>query len=117
MTPNPKNNLALRVRNETLVALRMIYPAALQADLLLRSLLALFPTLEWSAFKRDLCYLAEKGYIQRVVADSEGDPKFTDWPKRWFKVTAKGLEIAESALIDPALNNTTQNGATANPEL
>ena len=36
----------VRVRNEILVALKMVYPAALQAQQLLRSLLSVFPTLE-----------------------------------------------------------------------
>ena len=42
----------VRVRNEILVALRMIYPAALQAEQLLRSLLSVFPTLEWRRLRR-----------------------------------------------------------------
>ena len=37
--------LIKRVRNETLVALKMLYPAPLQAEQLLRSLLCLFPNL------------------------------------------------------------------------
>ena len=70
-----------RVRNEILVVLRMLYPAALQADQLLRSLLAVFPALEWDQFRRDLAYLCEKGYLQRVVPDTERDEKLTPWRK------------------------------------
>ena len=38
-----------RIRNEILVALKVVYPAALQAEQLMRSLLVLFPTLEVTA--------------------------------------------------------------------
>lgn len=98
----PDTNI-VRVRNEILVALRMIYPAALQADQLLRSLLSVFPTLEWQQLKRDLCYLAEKGYVQRVVAGSERHENLTPWRKRWFRVSTAGMEIADKLIDDPAL--------------
>lgn len=95
---------AILVRNETLVALKMIYPAALQADQLFRSLLSVFPTLEWPRFRRDLCYLLEKGYVQRVVAASESDEKMTLWKRRWFRLTTDGMEVADHLIDDPALN-------------
>ncbi len=93
----------IRVRNEILVALKMIYPAALQADQLFRALLSIFPTLEWVPFRRDLCYLTEKGYVQRVVAGSESDPRTTPFRKRWIRLTTKGLEVSDHLIGDPAL--------------
>ncbi len=93
----------VRVRNEVLVALRMLYPAALQADQLLRSLLSVFPTLEWNCLRRDICYLVEKGYLQRVIADSEQDERFTSWRRRWFRITTSGLEVADHLVDDPAM--------------
>jgi hypothetical protein len=45
-----------RVRNEVLVALKMLYPAALQGDQILRTLLAVFPQLEWEDLKKDIAY-------------------------------------------------------------
>lgn len=92
-----------RIRNEILMVLKMLYPAALQAGQLLRSLLTLFPTLEWDALRRDLAYLTEKGYVQRIVSDTENDEKLTPWRRRWFRVTPRGLEIAERLMGDPAL--------------
>ena len=93
-----------RCRNETLVALKMLYPAALRADQLLRSLLCLFPQLEWDQFRRDLAYLCEKGYVTRVVADSEPDGgRGTPWRRRWFRLTSAGLEIADHCVNDTAL--------------
>ena len=93
-----------RVRNEVLVALKMLYPAALQAEQLLRSLLSLFPELEWDQFRRDLAYLCEKGYLQRVVSDSETDERTTPWRKRWFRLTSTGMEVADHVVKDPALD-------------
>ncbi|GJM23588.1 MAG TPA: hypothetical protein PKN33_20930 [Phycisphaerae bacterium] len=92
------------VRNEVLVALNMLYPAALQAEQLMRSLLSVFPTMEWDPFRRDLAYLCEKGYVQRVVSDNESDPKFTPWRQRWFRLTSAGMEVADHVIGDPALD-------------
>ena len=91
-----------RIRNEILVALKVLYPAALQADRLMRSLLVLFPTLEFEHLKRDLHYLSEKGYLERVMADAQ-ENGLTPWRRRWFRLTASGVEIAERCIRDPAL--------------
>lgn len=93
-----------QIRHEALVALKMIYPAALQADQLLRSLLSLFPALEWDHFRRDVAYLAEKGYLQRVIAETELDSRMTPWRQRWFRLTTRGVELAEDLIRDPALD-------------
>jgi len=93
-----------RVRNEILVALKLLYPAALQAEALMRSLLCLFPTVEWDQFRRDLAYLCEKGYLQRVVADTEIEERLTPWRHRWFRLTTSGMELADHCIKDPALD-------------
>ena len=93
-----------RIRNEILVGLRMLYPAALQAEQIMRSLLVLFPTLEFDQLKRDLHYLTEKGYLERIVAETENGNGLTPWRKRWFRLTAKGVEVADRCIDDPALN-------------
>ncbi|MGQ9650853.1 MAG: hypothetical protein ACUVXJ_12140 [Phycisphaerae bacterium] len=92
-----------RVRNEVLVALKMLYPAALQGDQVLRTLLAVFPQLEWDQLKKDLAYLCEKGYVQRIVADTEEDARMTAWRKRWFRLTSSGVEVADHCVEDKAL--------------
>jgi hypothetical protein len=91
------------VRNELLVALKMLYPAAMQGEQLLRSLLGLFPQLEWDQFRKDLTYLCEKGYVRRVVAESEVEGRLTPWRKRWFRLTPAGVEIADHCVVDKAL--------------
>jgi hypothetical protein len=92
-----------RIRNEILVALRVIYPAALQARHILHSLLVLFPTLEMDHLRRDLHYLMEKGYIGRVPADTESDAATTPWRRRWYRLTSTGMEVADRCTRDPAL--------------
>lgn len=92
-----------RVRNEMLVALKMLYPAAMQGEQLLRSLFGIFPQLEWEDFRKDLVYLSEKGYVKRVVAETEPHAQTTPWRKRWFRLTPSGVEIADHCVIDRAL--------------
>ena len=92
-----------RIRNEILVSLKIVYPAALQADQLLRSLLVLFPTLEFDHLRRDLHYLSEKGYVERVLTASDHDNGTTPWRRRWFRLTTTGIELADRCIQDPAL--------------
>ena len=92
-----------RIRNEALIALKVVYPAALQARHLMRSLLVLFPALEFDQLKRDLHYLAEKGYVERVFAEGERDNGLSPWRRRWFRLTSLGLELADRCINDPAL--------------
>jgi len=102
MANGRESQLIKRIRNEILVALKIVYPAALRADCLLRSLLPRFPTLEFEHLRRDLVYLSEKGYVGRVLTE-EGDNGMTPWRKRWFKLTASGVELADRCIHDPAL--------------
>lgn len=94
-----------QIRSEILVALKMVYPAAMQAEQILRSLLALFPQLEFDQVKRDLHYLADKGYILRVIPRTESDAKLTPCKKRWFRLTPRGVELADRCIVDPALED------------
>ncbi len=93
-----------RIRNETLVALRVLYPGSIQADQLFRSLLVLFPTLEFDHFKRDLHYLCDKAYVQRIEAEGDDDPALIPWRRRWFRLTTSGIELADRCISDPALD-------------
>lgn len=93
----------IRVRSEVLVALKMLYPAALQGEQILRSLLAVFPQLEWDHLRKDIAYLCEKGYVQRIIAETEADARTTAWRKRWFRLTSGGVEVADHCVEDKAL--------------
>lgn len=95
-----------RTRNELLVSLNVVYPGALQAKAIFRGLLVLFPDLEFDHFRRDLMYLFEKKYVERVTTDAErdADAGVTPWRKRWYRLTAAGLEVADHCVRDPALD-------------
>lgn len=92
-----------QVRNEILVVLKMLYPSALQAEVVLRSLLAIFPQLEWEDFRKDLSYLGEKGYIKQVDWPDEEEVHEVPWRRRWFRLTPAGVEVADHCVADPAL--------------
>ncbi len=92
-----------RIRNEILVALRTVYPAALTAEQIMHSLLVIFPTLEFDHTRRDLHYLMAKGYVDRVVAERENGNGFTPWRRRWFRLSTRGIELADRCIHDPAL--------------
>ena len=92
-----------RIRNEMLVALKVVYPAALRAGALFRSLLVLLPTLEFDQLKRDLHYLVEKSYVERILTSFENEDGLTPWRTRWFRLTSSGIELADRCINDPAL--------------
>jgi len=97
------------IRNEILVALKVVYPAALQTEPLFRSLITLFPMLEFDHVKRDLHYLSEKQYVQRIRTDLDAGNGLTPWRQRWFRLTTAGLELADHCISDPALDETSQS--------
>jgi len=66
-------------------------------------ILVLFTQLEWDQLKKDLAYLCEKGYVQRIIAESEPDARLTAWRKRWFRLTSSGVEVADHCVEDKAL--------------
>ena len=103
MANGRNTRLIKRIRNEVLVALKVVYPAALQAERLMRSLLVLFPTMEFDHLRRDLHYLLSKGYVERVTPDLGNGNGLTPWRKRWFRLTATGIELADRCIRDPAL--------------
>ena len=100
-----KPNTALFIENffAILIALKVVYPAALRAEPLFRSLLVLFPAMEFDHMRRDLHYLCEKGYLERVEPDAENASTLTPWRRRWFRLTALGVELADHCIRDPAL--------------
>jgi len=103
MRSNGRAREIKRVRSELMVALKMLYPAALQGDQILRTLLTLFPQLEWDQLRKDLAYLLDKGYVQRIIAECESDVRLTPWRKRWFRLTSAGVEVADHCVEDKAL--------------
>jgi hypothetical protein len=103
MSGNSKAQRIKQVRNEILVVLKMLYPSALQAEVVLRSLLAIFPQLEWEHFRKDLSYLCEKRYVRQVEYPDEQEAQGRPWRQRWFRLTPEGVEVADHCVADPAL--------------
>ncbi len=91
------------VRRRVLYVLKLIYPAPRTAQSLLTTLIQIFPGLENEDFRKDIAYLSEKGYIERVLTDEERYPATTSLRNRWHKLTAAGVEIADRVIEDPAL--------------
>jgi hypothetical protein len=102
MSDRLKSQRILRIRGEILAAMKMLYPGAIQAEQLLRSLLAVYPLLEWEHLRKDLAYLLEKGYVKRVLRENE-DLLLGPWRKRCFRLTAAGVEVADECVRDPAV--------------
>ena len=61
------------------------------------------PALEFDHLKRDLHYLGEKGYVERVLPEPDKDNGLTPWRCRWFRLTTSGIELADRCINDPAL--------------
>lgn len=91
------------IRREILVSLKAVYPAAFKLDTLFRSLLGVFPELEFDTFRQDVAYLQDKGYIERKMPRSCDHPDMVPWRERWFELTASGVEIADRVRRDAAL--------------
>lgn len=91
------------IRNEVLMALRVTYPAAMQMRTLMRTLVVLFPTIEFAHLRCDLHYLLQKDYVERVAPDLERDTDLTPWRQRWFRLTPGGMDLADRCLQNPAL--------------
>jgi len=87
-----------QTRREILAALNLMYHIGpFSFDGICHSLLHLeLPDDE--CVKRDLVYLVDKGFIEWVNPGS-----YMPWPRRMYKLTAKGNEIANRIAIDPAL--------------
>lgn len=92
-----------RMRREILVSLKSVYPAPLEAAGQFRALVGVFPTVEFGNFRQDLAYLIEKGYLERFMPKHHDCPETVPWRRRWFKLTAAGVEIADRVRTDEAL--------------
>ncbi len=83
-------------RNQILDSLKRVYPSPLRADFLRRSIVS---QPDWDVFRKDVAYLEAKGYVEEVKPRA-GAPI----EKRWYLLTAAGVEAADEMIEDPALN-------------
>lgn len=87
-------------RKRVLQYLDMMYPSPMKCETLYQSILYVSPDYEPAIFKKDVYYLNDKGYVEFVDEKIGG---FKDFHRKVLKLTARGKEIAEQTLTDPAL--------------
>ena len=89
---------AMRIKQDRrmiLEVLRMASPGFLSFNCLRQVL----PEVEEDNLRRDIAYLLDKGYIERIKPQAN-----EEWDDRKYRITAEGDEIANRILKDPALN-------------
>lgn len=82
------------VRRHILDVLKMAYPG----ELTFADICAVLPLVEEFYLRRDAEYLCDKGYVVW-----RNETRNMSYEKRSFKLTAKGMEIADRINTDPAL--------------
>jgi hypothetical protein len=87
-------------RKRLLQYLDMMYPSPMKVESLFECILYVNPDLQPTIYRKDVFYLREKDYIEFVDEKLGG---FADFNKKVIKLTARGKEIAEQTLTDPAL--------------
>ncbi len=81
-------------RNDLLAALNDAYPARVKKNIIYRTMIELDPHgYSHDLLNRDLAYLVDKGYVREIDVYGE----------KLYILTAKGKEIADDLIDDPAL--------------
>jgi hypothetical protein len=91
-------------RNLMLSNLTSMYPGSIEGEKLYLSILGVFPDCyDRRSCVKDLYYLEEKGYVVRKnPRTGKADPQ-RDWKVAWWAATAKGNEVGNNLVLDPAL--------------
>jgi len=92
---NPRAQAIKKARRDLMQALALFYPVV-QPDFTM--LLSALPESDADMLRRDLAYLTDKGYV-RQVHSRPNQP----WSARQYELTAKGKEIVDDIVDDPAL--------------
>lgn len=94
MSDGTRASIIKKGRRDLLGSLRMYYPVEAEyTDLALT-----VPTVEEPHFRVDLSYLIDKGYLLWTNRKPNAI-----WQGREYLLTAKGVEVADRILTDPAL--------------
>lgn len=89
-----QTRLIKQIRRGIIRTLHMVYGSSFDFP----SIASTLPNAEEDHLKRDLTYLIDKGY---VVWSNEA--RNLGWERRTFRLTAKGVEIADRIVTDSAL--------------
>lgn len=87
-------------RQRILQCLNMMYPTSLQLATIFNAICYTSPDYELALFRKDIHYLADKGWLKFIDEKIGGFPEFQ---KKVVGLTAEGKEIAEKTQTDPAL--------------
>lgn len=87
-------------RKRLLTNLNILYPSAISAGELYRTVCHLDPTYDFSLFQKDIIYFVDKGWLE-FIDDKIGG--YDEFRKKIIKLTAEGKEISEGTKIDEAL--------------
>ncbi len=95
---NTESIVIKQQRRTLLTNLNLFYPTPVELRTLWRTVCD-DPTYERALYKKDIVYFDQKGYI-----GFRGGPLASDeFDKKLVLLTAKGKEIAERTMTDPAL--------------
>lgn len=97
------NSQIKRDRRAILSALRMTYPGSLGGEDLYLVLIDGNPEYRRTFLSKDLHYLNEKGYLKFKGAHKIDVPSIRVDNEHLYSLTAKGTEVADQIVDDPAL--------------
>lgn len=87
-------------RRNLLTNLNLLYPHPMQVQTVYRTVNGYDPNYDPSNYKRDIMYFHDKGWL-RFADDTLGGA--VTFEEKVIILTAKGKEIAEQTMTDPAL--------------
>ena len=100
MSESPKTLMIKQARNNILRNLDLVYPSGLTMKKLFHTVCAINQMYDFNLLQRDVSYLIAKGYLY-FIDDAIGGMDSIE--SKVVKLTAKGMEIAQDLIDDPAL--------------
>lgn len=91
----------MQTRRQILDMINLVYPSPMMMGSLCNCLISTSPTYDDDLLARDTTYLADKGYIQ-IIEKNRLCPLLS-FKRRLVRLTARGKEIADRIISDPAL--------------
>ncbi len=103
MAKTLRNSQIRRDRRGIMALLRMCYPGSMEGEEVYTTIVDSNPTYERSYLVKDMNYLHEKGYVS-FRGNAGIDVMRISVQDCSFKLTAKGTEVADQIVDDPALD-------------
>jgi hypothetical protein len=103
MMNEERTQLIRQQRNLLLSNLSTCWPGGINGEQLYRVMLGLFPDYDKRSCVKDLYYLEAKRYAQRKNPKTGKVSDTCDWKEAMWYVTPQGNEVANSLVVDPAI--------------